>query len=166
MCDPLQSINTMVASEPSIETVSTVLEYLSVHGKRLEPHAWLAVSGPWEAAIRRVFDTVWDGPTESSWGEFVKAWNVIYASLKHICHPHRWMVTHTPPNGPWGGRAISAPTYDIKNRVRRSYRTRAECDMALQLSSPQEPVVPITSTVVCGSMGCDERVSWAPKPTQ
>ena len=163
MCEPLQKINAMVTSEPSIETVTSVLEYLS---SRLEPHAWLAVSGPWAPAVRRVFDSVEHGPTQSSWGEFSKAWAVIYASLKHTCRPHRWMVTQTPADGPWGGRAISAPTYDTASRVRRSYRTRAECDMALQLLSPQEPAVAITSSVVCGSMGCDERVSWAPKPTR
>jgi hypothetical protein len=166
MCDRLTDINVRVTSEPSIETVTTVLEYLSAHAKQLQPHAWLAVSGPWEAAVRRVFDAVRDGPTESSWGGFSQAWAVIYASLKHVCRPHRWMVTQTPPGGPWGGRAISAPTYDIHNRVRRSYRTRGECDMALQLLSPQEPAVALTNSVVCGSMGCDERVSWAPKPTR
>ena len=166
MCDRLQELNMMVASQPSIETVTSVLEYLTHRWKQLEPHAWLAVSGPWEDAVRRVIDAVHEGPTATSWGEFSKAWNIIYASLKHTCRPHRWMVTQTPPNGPWGGRAISAPTYDIHNRVRRSYPTRGECDMALQLLSPQEPAVPITNTVVCGSMGCDERVSWAPKPTR
>lgn len=165
MCETLEHLNLMVSTQPSIETVTSVLEYLS-SWKRLESHAWLAVSGPWEPAVRRVFDAVQAGPTANSWGEFSKSWEVIYASLKHICRPHRWMVTQTPPDGPWGGRAICAPTYDVANRVRRSYPTRAECDMALQLLSPQEPAVAVTSTVVCGSMGCDERVRWAPKPSR
>jgi hypothetical protein len=166
MCDTLQSVNSAVQSQPSIQVVMTALEFLSLNATRLEPHVWLAVSGPWEAAVRRVFDAVRAGPTQSSWGEFSKAWAVVYASLKHTCQPHRWMVTQTPPGGPWGGRAISAPTYDTQNRVRRSYRSRGECDMALQLLSPQEPAVAVTSTVACGPMGCDERVSWAPKPSR
>ena len=166
MCDQLQAVNNLVTSKASIESVTSVLEYLAANSKQLEPHAWLAVCGPWKQAIGRVFEAVREGPTESSWGEFKKAWDILYASLKHICRPHRWMVTQTPPNGPWGGRAISAPTYDVHSKIRRSYASRGECDMALQLLSPQEPAVPITSTVVCGSAGCDERVSWAPKPTR
>ena len=107
------------------------------------------------------------GDLASAWGEFVTAWKLIYASLKHICGPpFRWVITQTPPDGPWGGRAICAPTVDTMSALVRTYASRGECEMALQLLEPQEPAVPITDKVVCDQAGCVQTVSWAPKPSR
>ncbi len=78
----------------------------------------------------------------------------------------RYAIIQTPPGGSWGGRAICAPTAAPDSHVTRTYASRGECEMALQLLDPQLPAVPITSSVRCDQAGCDEVVSWAPKPTR
>jgi hypothetical protein len=42
----------------------------------------------------------------------------------------------------------------------RTYASRGEAEMALQLLEPQEAAVPITDKVVCGPAGCVQEVSW------
>ena len=169
MCDVLQQLNARVLGAPSESSAMEVLAYLTSQKTILEPLAWTAVCGPWDAAVARVVHTVSGqrGDLASAWGEFVTAWKLIYASLKHICGPpFRWVITQTPPDGPWGGRAICAPTVDTMSALVRTYASRGECEMALQLLEPQEPAVPITDKVVCDQAGCVQTVSWAPKPSR
>ena len=167
MCDQLNHINSLVGGNPAHDTVLRVFQFLDTNRKQLETVAWTAVCGPWQLAVDRVFDTMRKPPLEHAWPEFTRAWNLIYAAIKHTCNPsYRWMVTQTPPNGPWGGRAICAPTLDTDSRVRRSYASRGECEMGLQLLEPQEPAVAITDTVQCSQGGCDQVISWAPRPAR
>lgn len=165
MCDYIKNLNVMVSGSPSADTVSMVLQFLDTERNNLEPHAWTAVCGPWQDAVDRVFETMTD-TLETAWPQFVHAWRVVYAAIKHTCTTTRWMVTQTPPDGPWGGRAICAPTLELHSRVQRSYSSRGECDMALQLLEPQEPAVAITDRVVCSELGCVQQIRWAPKPSR
>jgi hypothetical protein len=168
MCDQLHSVNSAVRANPALDTVTMVFDFLNAHEHELGPIAWTAVCGPWDQAVDRVFDTMRVGPLHTAWPSFVNAWDRVYAATKHTCASptSRWMVTQTPPDGPWGGRAICAPTLDPLSQVKRSYASRGECDMALQLLDPQEPAVAITDTVQCSEAGCDQVVSWAPRPTR
>lgn len=168
MCDQLNYVNSLVLGQPSVDTVVAVFDFLNTHRDQFRPIAWTAVCGPWDQAVDQVFNSMRKPPLETHWSTFVQAWNLVYAATKHICMPTsgRWMITQTPPNGPWGGRAICAPTLDPESKTRKSYSSRGECDMALQLLDPQEPAVAITDTVQCGQAGCDQVVSWAPKPTR
>jgi len=168
MCDLLETMNTLVHGSPSPATHSKIAHFLSFNAAEFRPCAWYAVCGDYDTAVEKVLAA---SRQTNAWGEFVAAWDVLYTAIKYGCcdtqRTHgRWMVTQTPADGPWGGRAICAPTLDPQSRVRRSYASQGECQMALQLLDPQEPAVATTSSVVCGAMGCDERVSWAPKPTR
>lgn len=168
MCDQLNRINSAVQGGASTQTVAMVLNFLNENEQELGAVAWTAVCGPWERAVDAVFDSMRAPPLATAWPAFVQAWGLIYAATKHTCMAPtpRWVVTQTPLEGPWGGRAICAPTLAPQSQLVRTYASRGECDMALQLLDPQEPAVAITDTVQCGEAGCDQVISWGPRPTR
>jgi hypothetical protein len=169
MCDQLEALNSLVRKGgPSTQTANTVVQFLQTHRSVFEPSMWTAVSGSWDTAMDRVLSSLHQGDLGDSWGRFVEAWALMYAalSLGSCGSSTRYAIAQTPPSGPWGGRAICVPTRLPDIRIQRTYASRGECEMALQLLDPQFPAVPITSTVVCGQAGCDEHVSWAPKPSR
>jgi len=162
MCDTLDAINVKLREYPSLENVHMALLFLKQARPVFEPSIWSAVSGSWDVAESRLL-------AATSPQEFLDAWNIMYLAIKTgacLQSPARYAITQTPADGPWGGRAVCAPTREPYSQTMRTYTSRGECEMGLQLLDPQFPAVPITSTVTCGSWGCDENVSWAPKPSR
>ena len=154
-------------------TVPMVREICKLEVKSEQPGVRFTLTGPVQlkgttGTLDAVFDSMRAPPLATAWPAFVQAWGLIYAATKHTCMAPtpRWVVTQTPLEGPWGGRAICAPTLAPQSQLVRTYASRGECDMALQLLDPQEPAVAITDTVQCGEAGCDQVISWGPRPTR
>lgn len=165
MCDQIDALNLRVTKgDASAQTSIQVLTFLRQTRPVFEPSMWTAVSGSWDIAEKRIVDALGrrDVPIERWWVQFVHAWNLMYLAIKiGSCGASpRYAVTQTPSTGPWGGRAICAPTFAPDSYVKRSYASRGECEMALQLLYPQAHAVPNTSYVTCDQAGCDEVVDW------
>ena len=163
MCDHLRNLDRLVRTQPGVLTRAAVADFLAVYAQQFRPCVWAAVSGDYDAAVSNMLE-------QPTWGEFVKAWDVLAGAIRFGCcdarTEGRWAVTQTPAGGPWGGRAICAPTLHPRDATRRTYPSRGMCEMALQLLDPQAPQVPTTSYVTCSATGCTEHVDWAPKPTR
>jgi len=169
MCDRLEFINTLIHSNPPAEsTVLRVFNFVTANKQQFRGCSWDAVSGPYDEAVKRLFDIMRQGPLESAWEPFVKQWDVLYTAIKYGCcrESTKWRIAQTRPDGEWGGRAICAPASHPENETERLYESRGTCEMALQLLSPQEPAVPVTSYVTCNETGCSENVSWSRRPSR